>query len=249
MTFQRNKILLAGALALLGAGPVLAQSPAPIRAVNNPGYWVDSGGVVVRSGFGLCWRSGSWTPALAIPECEGGAPAAAPAPKAMPAAVPAPAPSPAPAPVVAAPAPVVAPAPVPAPAPQPVFRTTVTEKTIRLEGANFGTGSSRLLPGAAAKLDEVVNAAKQVPDMNVTVTGYTDSTGNAQANVKLSQARADAVKAYLVSQGVAAARVSTDGKGAANPIADNATADGRAKNRRVEIQYVMKEETRVRVQP
>ena len=252
MKFQRNKILLAGALTLLGAGPVLAQSPAPIRAVNNPAYWVDSSSVVVRSGFGLCWRTSSWTPALAIPECEGGTPpaAAAPAPRAVPAApAPAPAPMPAPAPVAAAPAPVVAPPPVPAPAPQPVFRTAVTEKTIRLEGANFGTGSSRLLPGAGEKLDEVVNAAKQVPDMNVTVTGYTDSTGNAQSNVKLSQARAEAVKAYLVSKGVAAGRISTDGKGAANPIADNATADGRSKNRRVEIQYVMKEETRVRVQP
>lgn len=71
----------------------------------------------------------------------------------------------------AAPAPVVA--PTPAPAPQPVFRTAVTEKTVRLEGANFATSSSRLLPGAGAKLDEVVSAAREVPDMTMTVTGYT----------------------------------------------------------------------------
>lgn len=229
----------AACLALLGAGTVMAQIPSTI------GYWVDSRGQVVRNGYNECWRAGYWTPALAIPECEGGArPAAAPAPVPAPVAAPA-APAPQPA---AAPAPVAAPAPAPAAPPPPVFRTTVTEKAIRLEGANFATGSSRLLPGAGAKLDEVVRAAREVPDMNITVTGYTDSTGNAQANVRLSQARAEAVKAYLVGQGVAAGRISTDGKGAADPIADNATAEGRARNRRVEIRYLLKEETRVRVQ-
>jgi len=128
------------------------------------------------------------------------------------------------------------------------WKTSIIEKPVRLEGANFASGSSKLLAGASAKLDEVVNAATQFPDIQLEVSGYTDNVGNARKNVKLSQDRADAVKAYLVGKGVAAGRISTRGYGADNPIADNKTADGRAKNRRVEVKYTIKEEKKERVQ-
>ena len=116
------------------------------------------------------------------------------------------------------------------------------ETPVRLEGANFATGSSKLLKTAGGKLDEVVNAANQFPDVHLTVAGYTDNTGDAKKNLKLSQDRANTVKAYLVSKGIAADRIGSTGHGADSPIADNVTSEGRAKNRRVEVRYTIKEE-------
>lgn len=229
---KKKKLLVAG-IALLGAsGAVMAQTQPVV------GYWVDGGGRIVKNTWGECWRTSSWTEAVALPECEGGVTAKA--------APPAPPPPPPPAPVAAAPA-VVAPPPPPPPPPKETYKTVVTDKPIRLEGANFATGSSKLLSGAHAKLDEVVQQAKDHPDINFAVSGYTDNVGNPQSNVRLSQARADSVKAYLVGKGVAAQRISTRGFGADDPIADNKTAAGRAENRRVEIRYTDKVETKVRV--
>ena len=102
--------------------------------------------------------------------------------------------------------------------------------------ALFDTNSAQLKPKAAAQLDDVVAKLKDVQLERVQVTGYTDNTGAAAYNVKLSQARAEAVKKYLASKGVDANRIHTDGKGAANPAADNKTAAGRAANRRVELE-------------
>ena len=156
------------------------------------------------------------------------------------------------APVVAAAAPVAAPAPAPAPAPvveapKPVYKTIFTDKPVTIEGGNFNTNSASLKHTADKKLDEVVDFAAHHPESNLVVKGYADSTGSKAYNLKLSEKRAESVKAYLVGKGVAADRISTKGEGEANPIASNKTKAGRAQNRRVEITSVVREESKVRV--
>ncbi len=99
----------------------------------------------------------------------------------------------------------------------------------------FATGKSDLKPGAAERLNKLASFMLKYPDRGVVIEGHTDSTGSASLNMTLSQQRADAVKAYLVSQSVPAASVTTVGKGKDVPVADNATASGRQQNRRVEI--------------
>jgi outer membrane protein OmpA-like peptidoglycan-associated protein len=108
---------------------------------------------------------------------------------------------------------------------------------ITLSGAViFASGKADLLPAARAKLDQVATALKQSePDTQFVVEGYTDSRGGLALNEELSTRRAATVRDYLVSQGVPADRITSKGFGPSNPVADNATAEGRANNRRVEI--------------
>ena len=101
--------------------------------------------------------------------------------------------------------------------------------------ALFDFNKSVLKVGGAVKLDELVTKIKGVQLDVVIATGHTDSVGSDAYNQRLSVARAESVKAYLVSKGVDVKRVQTVGKGESEPIADNATAEGRAKNRRVEV--------------
>jgi outer membrane protein OmpA-like peptidoglycan-associated protein len=108
---------------------------------------------------------------------------------------------------------------------------------ITLEGSVlFTTGKAELLPIAKQKLSTVATVLKdQDPSKKIVVEGHTDSVGSDDANMKLSQARADSVREYLVSQCVQPDRISAVGRGESQPIADNKTPDGRANNRRVEI--------------
>ena len=104
--------------------------------------------------------------------------------------------------------------------------------------AFFDFDKAVLKPAGIAKLDELVTRIKGINLEVVIAVGHTDSTGPAAYNQKLSVRRAEAVKAYLVSKGIEQNRVYTEGKGETQPVASNATRQGRAQNRRVEIEVV-----------
>lgn len=163
----------------------------------------------------LCWRNGFWTPATAAPGCDGAIVPAAPA------AMPAPA----------------AAAPAPAPAPAPVAPPAATKVTYAAD-AFFDFDKSVLKPEGKAKLDDLVGKIKDINLEVIIAVGHTDAVGSDSYNQKLSVRRSEAVKAYLVSKGVEKNRVYTEGKGEKQPVADNKTGEGRAKNRRVEIEVV-----------
>jgi outer membrane protein OmpA-like peptidoglycan-associated protein len=111
-------------------------------------------------------------------------------------------------------------------------------ESIVLEGIFFRSGSAELTPNSMTILDKVERTLKLIQNIVVEIRGYTDNTGNYEGNVRLSLKRAEAVKAYLVSYGIEANRIITRGFGPDNPIAPNATRDGRAKNRRIEFYRV-----------
>lgn len=126
-----------------------------------------------------------------------------------------------------------APAPVPVPQPQPAAEAP---RQIDLSGdANFATNSATLTSHATSTLDEFIAAGQGVTFRQVAVAGYTDSTGSASGNLSLSRRRAEAVMQYLKQQGLRSQNFASQGFGAANPVATNATSAGRAKNRRVEV--------------
>ena len=133
-----------------------------------------------------------------------------------------------------APAPVAAPAPAPAPAPQPPAATKVTYAADTF----FDFDKADLKPEAKAKLDDLASKVKAINLEVIIAVGHTDAIGSDAYNQKLSVRRADAVKTYLVSKGIEKNRVYTEGKGEKQPVADNKTSEGRAKNRRVEIEVV-----------
>jgi outer membrane protein OmpA-like peptidoglycan-associated protein len=108
-------------------------------------------------------------------------------------------------------------------------------KAIVLEGIVFKSGKSTIEPESENTLMMAFNTLKDNPELAVEIRGYTDNVGKAAANKKLSLRRAEAVRSWLVKQGIDSMRISAKGYGPENPIADNATPEGRQKNRRIEF--------------
>lgn len=124
-----------------------------------------------------------------------------------------------------------APAPVPAPAPAPV----AAPKKLNLEGVNFDNDKATLRPESFGILDRAAETLKEWGNVKVEVAGHTDSKAGDGYNEALSRRRAETVRDYLISKGVAADRLTAKGYGESSPVADNSTAEGRFQNRRVEL--------------
>ncbi|HYV85239.1 MAG TPA: OmpA family protein [Patescibacteria group bacterium] len=125
-----------------------------------------------------------------------------------------------------------------APTLAPVAIPMTQGQSLVLEGVNFETNSAKLKPESSQVLDRVAESLQANPSVRVEVAGHTDSAGKQAYNIDLSKRRAASVRDYLVSKGVAGSRLETKGYGPAHPVADNATAEGRAKNRRVELKRI-----------
>ena len=175
----------------------------------------DSQGLPVRDGSGACVQ----TSGILHPDC--GAKKAEPAKPAAPAAPAAPA----------------TPAAPTAPAPAAAAPSSVKQAiTIQAE-ALFDFDKSVLKPAGKKSIDDAIAKMQQIDVQMVIATGHTDSIGTDAYNQKLSERRATSVKEYMVSKGVAAAKITTLGKGETQPVATNKTKEGRAKNRRVDIEF------------
>ena len=218
-------------LGMLLAAAGLTLSTSVFAQNSKDAYVQDQRGVIVRNtNFGdpkignLCWRTGYWTPATANCECDAPIVGAACNPP------------PPPKPVVVAPPP---PPPPPADKPKPPAPpAVVAQKVTFAADAFFDFNKAVLKPEAKAKLDDLTGKLKGISLEVIIAVGHTDAIGGEAYNQKLSVRRAESVKAYLVSKGIEPNRVYTEGKGKKQPVADNKTAEGRAKNRRVEIEVV-----------
>lgn len=192
--------------ALLVASTITLTGTASAASERTCSYVYDSAGMVVRDSAGDCVRTSGWRPEGAIAECE---------------------------PDMEKPEPVAEPEPepAPAPAPQPVYKTMTLGA-----GALFNVNSAELRPEGKRELDALVTDLNRMSSVqSIQIAGHADSTGDADYNKDLSMRRANAVKNYLLEQGVDPSLMTTVGWGETRPIADNATRAGRAQNRRVEI--------------
>lgn len=183
--------------------------------VNAKDNVISGSGVAVRDSQGECVRNGVWTPATANPECVRDlTPRARIVPPAPPQAV----------------SPVPAPRPVSPAAPVPVRMSFQAETLFDFDRSVIKPAGRDILNGFVTSL----NFSQARYDL-VIVVGHTDSVGSDDYNMRLGLRRAEAVKAFLVSAGLPANAIKTSSQGERQPVADNKTAVGRAKNRRVEI--------------
>jgi outer membrane protein OmpA-like peptidoglycan-associated protein len=184
-------------------------------------YWTDENGNIVRSGFGKCVRTITWTPEDAIEECDGNTTkAAAPAdsdgdgvaddadkcPN--------------------------------SPGDKPVDADGCTLVSVVLENVQFEFNSSELTAGSSESLDKVVDAMNEYSTLRIEVQAHSDNSGDAAYNQSLSEERANSVRDYLIAKGIAPDRIEAKGYGESQPIADNDTREGRAANRRVELKVI-----------
>ena len=187
----KHSLLLATLLGL--SASALAQTPG-IDMKGTVGYAIDQRGYVVKSGTGLCWRTGYWTPAMAIEECD---------PDLVKKAAP-----------VVSKSRAVAPAPAaPAAAPKPA-----AQKVTLAADALFDFNKADLRSEGKSKLDKLAGDVKNIKLEVIIAVGHADRFGTDAYNQKLSEKRAASVKAYLISKGIEPNRVYTEGKGEKQPI-------------------------------
>lgn len=217
--FASKKILLTATLLGITAA-AHAQTPG-VDLKGTVGYVIDQRGYVAKSGTGLCWRTGYWTPAMAIAECDSDLVKKEQAKPAAPAAAPKPA----------------------AAAPKPAAKkVTMAADTL------FDFDKAVLRPEGKAKLDKLVADIKGIKLEVIIAVGHADRIGKEAYNQKLSERRAAAVKDYLVSKGIEANRIYAEGKGEKQPVTGDKCGKSEKKtkqlieclqpDRRVEIEVI-----------
>jgi outer membrane protein OmpA-like peptidoglycan-associated protein len=125
-----------------------------------------------------------------------------------------------------------------APISSPFSGTLPRSKTLELKNVNFGPGKAVLLPGADKELNQLEQALKKDTVICIEIMGFTDKEGTEAENIQLSKARAEIVRSFLVSKGIAARRLNIKGYGSSQPKGNNSTEEGRKRNRRVEVKRI-----------
>ena len=192
-------IVMGATLAILASGPASA-------APTTPGYLTDSSGKIWKNSYGECWKSGMWTPAMAIPECD-------------PSLI-----------KKEEPKKVVEAEPIPAPVPVPVGPDKPAFEKITLQAETLFAFDKAVIhsEGKQHLNDEVVTKMKQYPQVEaILVTGHADRIGTDAYNQDLSERRAAAVKDYLVGQGIESSRIQTAAKGESEPVVACSDVKGR----------------------